>query len=330
MLGDILSQREIDDLLKALGTGEVDIEEMQTTKEEKKIRVHNFLRPTKFAKDHLRTLSYIHENYARLVTNYLTGYLRTIVQVELATVESLPYSDFTNSISVSHAVILGIIDFNPLNGTIILEIAPNLVFAIIDRILGGIGTPIERIRNFSDIETAIIERVMVQLTNLMREPWESILTIRPRLDRVDTSAQFAQLINPNEMVAIVTMNIKIGDIEGMMNICIPHMVVEPIVQKLSTKIWFSAIEKEITEDTKKVLEKKIECMKVPLKAVLGSSNISVKDFLTLQLGDVIPLDTGINEDIKVMVGDILKFKGKPGFNKNKFSVKITQVIREED
>lgn len=329
-MGDILSQHEIDDLLKALGTGELDIEEIQTTKEEKKIRVHNFLRPTKFAKDHLRTLSYIHENYARLVTNYLTGYLRTIVQVELATVESLPYSDFTNSISVSHAVILGVIDFNPLNGTIILEIAPNLVFTIIDRILGGKGTLIDKIRSFSEIEIAIIERVMIQLTNLMREPWESILTIRPRLDRVDTSAQFAQLINPNEMVAIVTMNLKIGDVEGLMNICIPHMVVEPIVQKLSTKIWFSAIEKEITEETKKALEQKIESMEVPLKAVLGSSYITVKDFLTLQPGDVIPLDTGINDDIKVMVGDILKFMGKPGFKKNKVSVKIDKVILEED
>jgi flagellar motor switch protein FliM len=329
-LGDILSQREIDELLKALGTGELNIEEMKTAKEEKKIRVHNFLRPTKFAKDHLRTLSYIHENYARLVTNYLTGYLRTAVQVEIATVESLPYSDFTNSISVSSAVILGVIDFNPLNGSILLDISPSLAFTIIDRILGGKGTLIEKMRGFSEIEMAIIERVIVQLTNLLREPWESIITIRPRLDRIDNNAQFAQLINPNEMVAIVTLSVKIGDVEGMMNLCLPHMVLEPIVPKLSTKIWFSAIEKEITEETKQTLAKRIESTEVAIKAVLGSNEITIRDFLSLQKGDVIPLDTGINGHVKVMVGNILKFYGKPGIKKNRVAIKISDVIREEE
>lgn len=329
-MGDILSQNEIDELLKALDTGEVDIEEVQTSKKEKKVKVHNFLRPAKFAKDQLRTLNFIHENYARLVTNHLTGYLRTVVEAEVATVESLPYSDFTNSISVSTPVIIAMVNFNPLSGSIIFEITPALVFTIVDRILGGQGDLINEFRDFSEIEIAIIERVIKQLINLMKDPWESVIKIDPRLERVDTNSQFAQLINPNEMVALVTLNVKIGEVEGMINICIPHMVVEPIISKLSTKLWFSAIEKEITEESRKAIEKRIQSTFVPLKAVLGTTQISVKDFLTIQKGDVLPLETNVNGKAMVMVGNILKFYAKPGVKKKRISVKVTDVIREED
>ena len=327
-MGDILSQNEIDDLLKALSTGEIDAHEIQTTTQEKKVKTHDFRRASKFAKDHIKTLNIIYDNYARLVTNFLTGYLRTLVQVDVVTVEALPYSDFSNS--VSNPVILAIIDFAPMTGSIIFEIEPNISYALVDRILGGRGTSMERVREFTEIELAIIERIIIQILNLMREPWENVISIRPRLDKIETNAQFAQIVAQNETVALITLSARVGDVDGMINICIPHMVVEPIVSKLSTKFWFSTVEKEATSEMKDSIEVKVENTKVPVKAVLGKSTISVNEFLDLQLGDVLPLDTGVNEDMEVHVGNLLKFYATPGVKKNKVAMKITRVLKKEE
>ena len=328
MVGDILSQNELDNLLKALSTGEIDAHEMQSTNQEKKIKNYDFRRASKFAKDHIKTLNIIYDNYARLVTNFLTGYLRTLVQVDVVTVEALPYSDFSNS--VSNPVILAIIDFAPLTGSIILEIEPHIAFAIVDRILGGKGSSMERVREFTEIELAIIERIIIQILNLMREPWENVLSIRPRLDKIETNAQFAQIVAQNETVALITLSARVGDVDGMINICIPHMVVEPIVTKLSTKFWFSNVEKEATPEMRETIELKVKNTMVPVMALLGKTTISVSDFIELQPGDVLPLDTGINDDMEIHVGELLKFYATPGVRKNRVAVKVTKSLKKED
>lgn len=327
-MGDILSQNEIDELLKALNTGEVDVQQMQTTTQEKKVRNHDFRRPSKFAKDQLKTMQIIHDTYARLVTNFLSGYLRTLVQVDYMSVEELSYYEFNNSIS--NPVILAVVDFAPLTGSIIFEMSPAVAFALVDRILGGRGTSIEKIRGFTEVEIAIIERIIIQILNLMREPWENVVSIRPRLEKIETNAQFAQIISPNERVALITLSTRVGEVEGMINICIPHLVVEPILPKLSTRYWFSTVEKETSKETRESIELKIENTIVPVKAILGKTTINVNDFIELQPGDVISLDTAINGDLEIMVGDLHKFYGKPGVRKSKVSVKITDVIRRED
>jgi flagellar motor switch protein FliM len=327
-MGDILSQNEIDDLLKALSTGEINAHEIQNTKQEKKVKSHDFRRASKFAKDHIKTLNIIYDNYARLVTNFLTGYLRTLVQVDVVTVEALPYSDFSNS--VSNPVILALIDFAPLTGTIMLEIEPNIAYALVDRILGGKGSTMDRIREFTEIELAIIERITIQILNLMREPWENVISIRPRLDKIETNAQFAQIVAQNETVALITLSARVGDVDGMINICIPHMVVEPIVSKLSTKFWFSNVEKEATPEMKQSIETRVENTYVPVKAILGKTTITVNDFLELQPGDVIALDTGVNDELEVHVGKLHKFHAIPGVKKNKVAVRITKVVKKEE
>lgn len=327
-MGDILSQNEIDDLLKALDTGDIDVQDMNSTKEEKKIKVHDFRRPSKFAKDHMKTLNIIHDNYARLVTNFLSGYLRTLVQVEVISVEAIAYYEFNNSIS--NPAVLAIVDFSPLSGSIIFEMAPPIAYALIDRILGGKGSPMDKIREFTEVELAIIERIIIQILNLMREPWENVIAIRPRLEKIETNAQFAQIISANEMVALVTLSARIGEVEGMINICIPHMVVEPVVSKLSTKFWFSKVEKETNQETKNTIESKIENTKVSVRAVLGTTTIFVSDFLELQPGDVMPLDSSVNGNLEIMVGNLLKFYGSPGVKKNKVAIKVTEVVRRED
>ena len=327
-MGDILSQNEIDDLLKALSSGEINAHEIQTTTQERKIKTHDFRRASKFAKDHIKTLNIIYDNYARLVTNFLTGYLRTLVQVDVASVEALPYSAFSNS--VANPVIMAVVDFAPLSGSIIFEIEPHIAYALVDRILGGKGSTMERVREFTEIELAIIERITIQMLNLMREPWENVLSIRPRLDKIETNAQFAQIVAQNETVALITLSARIGEADGMMNICIPHMVVEPIVSKLSTRFWFSNVEKEATPEMKRDIEKGVQSTAVPVKAVLGRTKITVGDFLELQSGDVLALDSGVNEELEVRVGDLLKFYAIPGVRKNKVAVKITRVVKKEE
>ena len=327
-MGDILSQNEIDELLKALNTGEIDVRQMQTTTEEKKIKNHDFRKPNKFAKDHLRTLEIIHENYSRLVSNFLSAYLRTLAQVEVISVEELTYYEFNNSIS--NPAVLGVIDFSPLPGSVVMELAPNVVFSLIDRILGGNGATSQKIREYTEIELAIIERIIAQLLNLMREPWENVAQIKPRLEKIETNAQFAQVISPNEMTALVTLSARIGEVEGMINLCIPYPVLESIITKLSTKFWFSMREKAFTEESKIALEKKIEFTKIPVRAVLGNAILTVADLVELQIGDVIQLDTNSNQDLRVYVGDIYKFIARPGVRKNKVAIKVTGVIREEE
>lgn len=327
-MGDILSQNEIDELLRALTTGDIDVQQIQNTNTEKKIKIHDFKKPPKFANDHKRTLQFINENYARLVQSFLSGYLRSLVQVDVLSVDALQYSEFSNSLA--NPVVLAIVDFSPLNGSIIFEMDPSIAFALIDRILGGKGSAMDRVRSFTEIEIAIIERIIIQILNLMREPWESIIALRPRLEKIETNAQFAQIINPTEMVALITLNVVVGEVKGMINICIPHLVVEPIMPKLSTRLWFTNIENEKIQHNKQDIEFKIENTYVPVKAVLGKTTINISDFLDLQSGDVIPLETNINGDLEVLVGDLPKFYAKPGVKRNKVAVKITDVIRREE
>ncbi|NLM74497.1 MAG: flagellar motor switch protein FliM [Clostridiaceae bacterium] len=327
-MGDILSQNEIDMLLQQLSAGELDVGKIKKESSEKKIRVHDFRRPSKFAKDHIRTLQIIHENYARLLTNFLSGYLRTLVQVDVQTVQALQYSEFTNSIA--NPAVLGIVNFNPLPGSVIIEINPVIAYSLIERILGGRGYGVEKVRGFTEIEIAILMRLISQMLNIIKEPWENVVEARPVLDRIETNAQFAQVMSPNEMVALVTFTAKIGDVEGLLNLCIPHMTVEPVLEKLSTRLWFSLIEKETTEEGRKLLKSKVEETKIPVTAVLGRTTISVNDFLSLQEGDVLTLNTDIDGKVEVLVGDILKFLGIPGVRNKKLSVKITDVVKEEE
>lgn len=327
-MGDILSQNEIDRLLQQLNTGELDVKEFNMENAQKKVRNHDFRRPSKFAKDHLRTIQIINENYARLLTNFLSGYLRTLVQVDVQTVQAMQYSEFTNSIA--NPAVLSIINFNPLPGSIILEVNPSIAYSLIDRILGGRGFTMEKMRGFTEIELAILMRIISQMLGLMRDPWENVTAIRPSLDRIETNAQFAQLMSPNEMVVLVTFTARIGEVEGLLNLCIPHMTVEPVMSKLSTKLWFSLIEQGSTEESKEAIERKIEESKIPVSAILGRTTISVNDFLMLQTGDVLSLNTNVDGKIEVIVGDMLKFYGKPGARNKRMAVNITDVIREEE
>ena len=324
-MGEVLSQSEIDNLLAALSNGELDTDNMNDSSD-KQIKNYDFKRPTKFSKEHLRTLEMIYEHYGRLLSTNLPVYLRKSVQVTVASSETVIFSEFTNALS--NPVILGIVNFQPLNGTIIIELASQLGFAMIDRMLGGTGNPLEKNRDFTEIEMTIVEKMMVVCMQLMREPWRNVVDLNPVMERIETNSQFAQVIAPNDMVAIVTLNVKIGDVEGFMNICLPFFTLESVMDKLNTKFWYANMQKQNEEDFEEYIEALIKRVDVPIKAVLGKTQISVNDFVNLQVGDIIRLDSGVDDDLKVYVGNFEKFTALPGSNKDRYAVRVTSVIRE--
>ncbi len=325
-MGDVLSQNEIDALLNALSSGELDVDEIKESGE-KQVKDYDFARPSKFSKEHLRTLEIIFEHYGRLLSTNLPVYLRKNVQIEVMNSEAVTYHEFSNALS--NPVLLGIVNFAPLQGSIIIEMATNLGYAIVDRMLGGKGEALEKVREYSEIELLILERIFIVCVNLLHEPWQNVVEIHPRLERIETNSQYAQIISPSEMIAIITINVKIGDVEGLMNICLPFITVEDVIDKLNTKYWYANMQQYDETDYADAIEVLIRKAQIPLKAVLGSSTISVSDFSMLQVGDIIRLDRKAEEELDVYVGNIKKFTALPGASGDNYAVRVTEVIREE-
>ena len=325
-MADVLSQNEIDSLLAALSSGELDAQDLADT-EEKIAKNYDFKRPAKFSKEHLRTLEIIFEHYGRLLSTNLPVYLRKNIQVSVMNSEACTFSEFSNALA--NPALLAIVDFNPLGGNIIIELAANLGFAMIDRMLGGQGDALEKTRDFSEIERSIIDKLMVVCVQLLREPWLNVVEIAPVLERIETNPQFAQIIAPSEMISIVTLTIKIGDVEGLMNICLPYFTLETVMDRLNTKFWYASLKENSDESYNENIENIIRRVSMPIKAVLGKSSITVNDFVNLQVGDIIKLNSKIDTEMDVYVGNIKKFKSLPGTSKDGYAVRVTTVLREE-
>ena len=325
-MGDVLSQKEIDELLAAFSSGEMGVEELNSTAE-KPVKNYDFKRPSKFSREHLRTLEIIFENYGRLLSTHLPGYLRKSVSVEVMNSEATIFSEFSNALS--NPVLLGIVDFKPLEGNILIELSGNLGYAMIDRMLGGGGAPLEKLRDVTEIEVSILSRIFTIITNLLHDPWVNVVNLQPRLTRIETNSQFAQMIAPNETVAIVTMTVKVGTIEGMMNVCLPYSVLEDVIDKLNTKFWYSTMQVRDEMVYKEFIESAIIKARIPIKVVLGHSTISVNEMINMQSGDIIKLDSKIEDELNVYVGNIRKFTALPGSSSDSYAVKISTIVREE-
>ena len=325
-LAEVLSQGEIDALLSAISTGEMKLEDVKNEEQEKKVKKYDFKRPDKLSKDQLRTIHMIHETFARLNTTMLSAQLRAAVQIQVISVDQLTYEEFTRSIP--EFTIMGIFDTGVLEGNAILELNPNIAFTIIDRLFGGAGEFTEINRELTDIEMTITEKMVMKLLGNIREPWENIIEMNPRIEQIETNPQFVQIVGPNEMVVLITFEIKIGNTEGMMNLCFPVPMIEPIINKLSAQYWFAAVKKEKTEESLAVIKERLNKVKIPLIVRLGEANIKVSEMLSLKKGDVLVLNQNINKPLNIVVGNNIKFKGVPGKEGNKMAVSIKEVIEE--
>lgn len=330
-MAEVLSQNEIDALLEALSSGEVDVNEIEDGDLQRKVKKYDFRNPQKIAKDQLRTLEIIHENFGRLFQTFLSGYLRAPVKIEVLTVDQFAYSEFNNAIS--NPAFLPIIAFKPLSGQIIMDISTKIAFGMIERLLGGDGERSSGGRSFTEIELTLLKRVLIKMMGILAEAWEHVIDLEPSLEKVEINSQFAQVVSPSETVALATMNVSIGSIEGMLNICIPHIVIEPILNKLSTKLWFSRsqkIEDEEKENDKKLMTQRLKKAAVTMRAQLGSTTATLREVLSLNIGDVIKLETNPNGKVKILTGSVEKFYGVPGTKRNKIAVKITDSIKDGD
>lgn len=327
-MSEILSQSEIDALLQALNSGEINVQEIKEVEKSRKVKKYDFRNPQKIAKDQLRTLEIINENYLRFFQTFLSGYLRVPVKASILSVDQFAYNEFNNAIS--NPAFLSIIDFKPLNGQILIDISTNIVFTIIDRLLGGDGSEVRESRTFTDIELSLMNSIMKKAMPLLKDAWNNIIEINPKLDRIEVNPQFAQIIPPNETIALLTMNLEIGQRAGMMNICIPYLLIEPILEKLSAKYWFSATKNELSENEALEIKRKILNTKVEIRAELGSTTVKVNEILNLQNGDVIRLNNKENDEVKIRIGSNVKYMGNIGVSNNKMAVKITKVVKDGD
>ena len=323
---DVLSQNEIDALLAALSSGEMDAEELKKEEAQKKVRAYDFKRAVRFSKDHIRSLTRIHENFARFLTTYFSAQLRTFVQINVVQVEQLPYDEFIRSIP--KMTILNIFEAEPLEGRMVLEVHPNVAFAMLDRLLGGSGSVPGKIGSLTEIETIIMEKIFSRALETLQEAWKTIVDLEPRLEALETNPQFMQIVSPNETIALISLSTKIGDTTGMINLCIPHVVIEPVMSKLSVHHWFVSQKKTRAPEEVHQLEQRVSKAKLPIVAELGHSQISVQEFLNLAVGDVVMLHKTTEEGLDIKVGDKLKYIGSPGVVRDRMAVQILEVVSE--
>lgn len=325
MVEEVLSQNEIDALLSALSSGEMDAEELKQEEKEKKVRVYDFKRALRFSKDQIRSIGRIHENYARLLTTFFSGQLRTYVNISVASVDQIPYEEFIRSIP--KMTVLTVYSVAPLDGRIIMEVNPNIAYGLLDRILGGTGGSVNKIDNLTEIETIIMTQLFEKAIINLQEAWSSLIEIDPILEEFEVNPQFLQMVSPNDTVVVVSLNTTIGETSGMINICIPHIVLEKIIPRLSVHYWMQTTTNERDPDAYEKLSKNLQKAKIETKALLGETTINIQQFLNLQKDDVITLNQSIDRPLLLKLNDEPKFYVQPGKLKNKLSVQILEQIK---
>lgn len=339
---EVMTQDEIDKLLEAISgdsnSGAVDDSNLKgssksvnsATGRKQKIKLYDFKRPDKFSKEQVRTIASMHESFSRLTTTSLSALLRTMAHVRVVSVDQLTYEEFIRSIP--NPTTLAVINMDPLKGSSILEIDPTITFSIVDRLFGGKGDGAKDVkRDLTEIEQSVMESIVVRLLANLREAWAQVVDLRPRLGQIEVNPQFAQIVPPTEMVVLVTLEVKINDVEGMMNFCIPYITIEPIVSKLSAQYWYSSVRKGATTENFITLQDKLSTITVDVIAEIGKASLNMKDVLALKVGDVIRLtETEINQPMAVRVGNQQKFEGRPGVIGNKVAIQITNKISDLD
>lgn len=328
LANEILSQSEIDALLSAINTGEMSADDFKKEEEERKVKVYDFKRALRFSKDQIRSLTRIHENFARILTTYFSAQLRTYVHINVASADQIPYEEFIRS--VPKMTILNVYELPPLDGRILIEINPNIAYSMMDRVMGGKGVSINKVENLTEIETTIMSQLFEKAFESLREAWSTVVDVDPVFDEFEVNPQFLQMVSPNETVVVISLNTTIAETSGMINICIPHVVLEPILPKLSGSYWMESKRKESSSTEVTHLREGVKKAKVPVVAELGKTEVTIEDFLTMGVGDVIDLGTGIGDPLTVCVGNVPKFIAQPGRSKKKLAVQILETVKGGD
>src|SRR5690625_2748485 len=304
----------------------MDAEELKKEETEKKVRVYDFKRSLRFSNDQIRGITRIHENYARLLLTFFSAQLRTYVNISVASVDQIPYEEFIRSIP--KMTILNVFSVEPLEGRVLMEVNPNIAYTMLDRTLGGKGESSKQVDNLTEIETIIMSQLFEKSIVNLEEAWGSIVEINPILEDFEVNPQFLQMVSPNETVVVVSLNTQIGEVSGMINICIPHIVLEPIIPKLSVHYWMETTIRDRDPETYNEIAQHLKNVNVEGKTILGKANITVDQLLHLQKGDTIVLNKSIDEPLQFVVNNEPKMLVQAGKTNKKMAVQVLDEIKE--
>lgn len=336
-MSEILSQAEIEALLASLSADEPESGASASlmtpstagafgaNRKAIAYEVYDFRRPDKFSRDQLRTLQMVFETFARLSATNLATYLRVPVHIDLISLEQIPYEDYLRSLKQSAFIVFSA---PPLSGESVLEMEFSLVFTLLDRLLGGVGRPVER-NAFTDVEKPLVMALAERVLMAFRSAWESIIQLEPHVESLETSAQFVQIAPPSDIVITVLMEARVGDRRDAMSLCVPHMVIKPITPRLSSQNWVASAGKRTTPHIRQALTQHLNHTFMQCTARLGRTTLRMRDLLALKVGDTLVLDTEVNGKIDLLVEDKVKFRGKPAVRNRKLVISITDVVKEE-
>lgn len=328
-MADVLTQTQIDQLLNSFSSGDVSVNDLEETGIEKKIRPYDFKIPKKFNKDQLKTLNIIYENYGRILASYLSGMLRSFCQIEVLHIEEQRYFEYSNALPEN--ILVGVLNMPPLEGTSMLTVSQSIAFAIIDRLLGGQGNSYEVDREFTEIEMTLIERTVREMCRLLRDAWLNVYELRPEFIRLESNSRQNQLVSPNETVVIVMLSVKIREVEGNISFCIPYVILEPVLDNLNTRYWFTERKNEpqnLQQDRSRI-RRRLAPIPVDLRAVLGTGHLTLEELMTLRPGDVIQLDQQVTDPTLVMSNREKWFQGTLGCYRSHRAVRIEKILRED-
>jgi flagellar motor switch protein FliM len=294
----------------------------------RKIKTYDFNRPNRFSKDHMRTLEMLHEIFSRGFTASVAAYLRTVAEIKVVSVTQLPFREYTMSLPRPDCIF--VLKMEPLDGSFLLEMNPELVLTLIDRILGGPGKAPTAPRELTLIEQSVIEKILNRGMEALQEAWLKVGHFQPKLTGYETTAQFVQIVAPSEITAVIEFEVKVNEVTGKMSMCIPYVVLEPIIGDLSAQKWFTVGKKESTAETVESLTKVMKETAMPIVVRVGTAQITVQEMLRLKPGDVIRLNTSPHNEIEVLIEGLVKLKGRPGVSAKKKALQVTKVYSPED
>lgn len=326
-MSKILSQEEIDALLDSVSKTK-SYEQIEKVRE-RSVHLYDFKHPDRVSKDQLRTLRTIHDGFARTFSTYLSTILRTMVDINLLSIDQVAYSEYMMALSEPSCIY--ILKSDTLQGRAILEINPQLTLMIVDRLLGGSGkTMSTELREITLIEQNIMRKIIDRALEIMNDTWQHILPIKLSFDGFEANPQFVQIAPASEVAVIIFFEILIRDLTYPLNICFPYFVLEPVMPKLTGQSWLAQTKRRSQEDSKQVIEERLHYTKIPLQVHLGQKEISLRQLLEMKPGDVLTLDTRLNDPLQIITREKVKFIAKPGTLGKRKAVKIVKVIDSEE
>lgn len=311
----ILSKEEIDTLMKNLREGGVE--------DSAKAQPYDFRRPDRIAKDQLRSIHLLHDNFARSLGSSLSAYLRAYVIVNLVSVEQLSFAEFAQCLpSPTLIVSLGM---RPFDGNAVLELNPSLVYPLLEMMLGGNGkTASKYSREVTEIERSILDGFFRIVLHDLKDAWSAVSHINFNVESHETEPQLLQTLAPNEAVVAIGLEIRIGENSGMMNIGIPSIIIKMLRQKFDQQ-W-SLRRTEATDAEHARILNLLKPTSVFLDARLEGPRLEVEDLLQLNAGDLLKFDFTLERPLTMLVNGTRKFTGHVVATKNKKAFEIVDLI----